>query len=71
MEVKYANELFVRTSYNGFGILVRKADNYVNATKMCKDIDEKTKVRDEKSGKKHRNVEFRKLARGEKWNEAV
>lgn len=36
--ITWKNENFVRKSYNGFSILVRESDNFINATKLCHEI---------------------------------
>ena len=35
-------EKFIKSSYNGFSILIREKDNYINATKMVREINQIT-----------------------------
>jgi hypothetical protein len=42
------NETFTAESYNGFEILIRDIDGYVNATKLVQQINQK-KIREDNS----------------------
>ena len=38
-------EKFIKSTYNGFSILIREKDNYINATKMVQEINQITQKR--------------------------
>lgn len=42
MQITCSNETFTQSDYNGFSILIRDSDGYINGTKMVKDINTKT-----------------------------
>ena len=51
--IKCNNEIFIRSTYNAINIIIRKKDNFVNATQMCNQF----------------NRRFRKIFENHAWQE--
>ena len=51
--IKCNNEVFIRSTYNTINIIIRKKDNFINATQMCNQF----------------NRRFRKIYENHAWQE--
>ena len=51
--IKSNNEIFIRSTYNTINVIIRKKDNFVNATQMCNQF----------------NRRFRKIFENHAWQE--